>query len=420
MNGAMTVAGVMSGTSADGINVAIVRIEPKSSGFHATSRHDAGMSGRGRQLYTIVGHAEYPYQKKVRAAVLSAMNAPQVSVAELARLNFLLGDLYTDAVLRTERRFRVKVDLVGCHGQTLYHQAEPALYLGHRVATTWQTGEAALMAARVGVPVVSDFRPADLAAGGKGAPLVPYLDYLWFRDAHRGRIVQNIGGIGNLTAIPAGAATEDVMAFDTGPGNMVIDAVTERLFGRPFDRGGKIAASGEVIESVVASTLRRRFFRREPPKTAGREEFGREFVADFLLACGRARKQDVVATATALTTRSIADALRRFVIPNPASRKRSEKWGTSSTGGPNTSSYREMIVSGGGAQNATLMTMLAELLAPMGIVTRFSDEFGLPSTAKEAVAFAVLACETWHRRPSNVPSATGAKHAAVLGKISYA
>ena len=410
----MTVAGVMSGTSADGINVAIVRIERKFSGLRATSRHDADISGRGRPLYTILGHAEFPYPKKVRAAVLAAMNAAQASVADLARLNFLLGDLYADAVLTTQQRFRAKVGLVGCHGQTLYHQGEPALYLGRRVTTTWQTGEAAVIAAHTGVPVVSDFRPADLATGGKGAPLVPYLDYLWFRDAHRGRIVQNIGGIGNLTAIPAGARADNVVAFDTGPGNMVIDAVTEKLFGRPFDRGGKIAASGEVIEPVVTSILRRPFFLRKPPKTAGREEFGREFVADFLSACGGARKHDVVATATALTARSIADAVRRFVIPNPTSRKRGEKWGI-----PGTSSYREIILSGGGVRNATLVAMLAELLAPAGIMARFSDEFGLPSAAKEAVAFAVLAYETWHRRPSNVPSATGAEHPVVLGKISY-
>jgi len=400
----MTVAGVMSGTSADGINIAIVRIAGKVSGSRVKSRLGVGGSGRGRPVHTIVGHAEYPYPKKVRAAVLAAMNAERASVADLARLNFLLGELYADAVLATARRFRVKVDLVGCHGQTLYHQGEPALYLGRRVTPTWQTGEAAIIAARMGVPVVSDFRPADMAAGGKGAPLVPYLDYLWFRDASRGRIVQNIGGIGNLTAIPAAAPAERVVAFDTGPGNMVIDAVTEKLFGRPFDRGGRIAASGEVIEPVVAAMLRRPFFRREPPKTAGREEFGREFVAEFLRACGRVRKQDVVATATALTARSIGDAVRRFVIAKARAKH----------------SFRDMIISGGGAQNATLMAMLAESLAPMGIVTQFSDEFGLPSAAKEAVAFALLAYETWHHRPSNVPSATGAKRTAVLGKISYA
>jgi anhydro-N-acetylmuramic acid kinase len=294
---------------------------------------------------------------------------------------------------------------VGCHGQTLYHQGEPKPRLRRKLAATWQTGEAAVIAARVRVPVVSDFRPADMAAGGKGAPLVPYLDYLLFRDAKIGRIAQNIGGIANLTAIPAGAGLDDVVAFDTGPGNMVIDAVTEALYGRRFDRDGEIAASGRVIEPVLRRVLQQKFFRAQPPKTAGREEFGREFAREFLRFCGRAGKQDMVATATALTARSIAGAVKRFVVSKSGSSKHS---------------FREMIVSGGGARNRTLMQMLAESLRPCGIRLRFSDEFGLPPEAKEAVAFAVLAYETWNHRPSNVPSATGAERAAILGKISYA
>ncbi len=388
----MVVAGVMSGTSADGINVALVRLA--STGASSAS------------AFTLLGHAEYSYPAKVRAAVLSAMNAKLASVADLARLNFLLGELYADAVLATQQKFRVKADLVGCHGQTLYHQGEAKVFLGRKVVATWQTGEAGFIAARVGVPVVSDFRPADMAAGGKGAPLVPYLDYLLFRAAKIGRIAQNIGGIANLTAIPAGTDASRVFAFDTGPGNMVIDAVTEALYRQAFDRGGKIAASGMVLEPVLRRVLKRKFFRAAPPKTAGREEFGREFVREFLLACGRSRKEDVVATATALTARSIADAVQRFVTTPPR--------------GSTKTSYRELILSGGGAKNATLVAMLAHSLAPLGIELRFSDEFGLPSEAKEAVAFAVLAYETWNRRPSNVPSATGAKRAAVLGKISYA
>ena len=202
---------------------------------------------RSRTSLELLGHAEYSYPKNVRQAVLRAMNAPRASVADLARLNFLLGELYSEAVLATERRFRVQADLVGCHGQTLYHQGELQTFLGRRVVATWQTGEAAIVAARVGVPVVSDFRPADMAAGGKGAPLVPFLDYLMFRDARLGRIVQNIGGIANLTVIPAGAAASEVVAFDTGPGNMVIDAVTEKMFGLPlakaFSRGGRAATA---------------------------------------------------------------------------------------------------------------------------------------------------------------------------------
>ena len=384
----MIVAGVMSGTSADGVDVALVRLEPR---LHTR--------------FELLGHAEYPYPKKVRAAVLAAMNASQASVADLSRLNFLLGDLYSEAVLATERQFHVKVDLVGCHGQTLYHQGELQHFLGRQIAATWQTGEPAIIAAKVGVPVVSDFRPADIAAGGKGAPLVPFLDYMLFRDARVGRIVQNIGGIANLTAIPARAAARNVFAFDTGPGNMVIDAVTEKLFGRPFDRGGKIAASGKVLDQVVNKLLQRPFFRKPPPKTAGREEFGRDFVREFLRSCRGCRKQDVVATATALTAKSIANAVRRFVTSHSTSARKP--------------AFHEMILSGGGANNSALVAMLTSELALLGLRLRFSDEFGLPSAAKEAVAFAVLAHETWHRRPSNIPSATGARRAAVLGKISY-
>jgi len=415
-SGSMIVAGVMSGTSADGINVALVRIgSPDRRSPDGSNRAD----GNERPLHAIslLGHSEHPYPSRIRAAVLAAMNAPRASVADLARLNFLLGELYADAVLATGRRFGVKVDLVGCHGQTLYHQGDRRPFLGRKIAATWQTGEGGLVAARVGVPAVSDFRPADMAAGGKGAPLVPFLDYLWFRDDNVGRIVQNIGGIANLTAIPPRANAEDVLAFDTGPGNMVIDAITSKLFGKPFDRGGKIAASGKVIETVISQVLRRPFFRAKPPKTAGREEFGREFVLQFLRSCGRARRQDLVATATALTARCIADAVRRFVAGIPTSPKTREKGGTHSD---RVSRFGELILSGGGAKNLTLVAMLKEYLAPMGIRVRFSDEFGLPSDAKEAVAFAVLAYETWHRRASNLPSATGAKRAAVLGKISYA
>jgi len=402
----MIVAGVMSGTSADGINVALVRVGPVDSGSGQALTSAAGSRGQERPHHTIklLGHAEHSYPPKVRAAILSAMNGERARVADLARLNFLLGELYAEAVLEAQRNFRVQADLVGCHGQTLYHQGEAQAFLGRKLAATWQTGEGAVVAARVGVPVVSDFRPADMAAGGKGAPLVPFLDYLLFRDAKVGRIAQNIGGIANLTAIPAGGDASDVFAFDTGPGNMVIDAVTERFFSKAFDRGGKIAASGSVRDAVVERMLKRPFFKVKPPKTAGREEFGREFVGEFLRACGRARKQDIVATATALTARSIADAVHRFVLPaNTRGRL-----------------LHEMILSGGGVKNATLVRMLTGLLGPEGIKVLSSDEFGLPSQAKEAVAFAVLAYETWNRRASNLPSATGAKRAAVLGKISYA
>lgn len=394
----MIVAGIMSGTSADGINVALVRIE------HVGSRSAFGaMPAGGRECppYTlrVIGHAEYAYPRRVRAAVLAAMNASRASVADLARLNFLLAELYAEAVLATQHKFHAPAELVGCHGQTLYHQGDAAPYLGRKLAVTWQTGEGAVLAARIGVPVVSDFRPADMAAGGKGAPLVPFLDFLVYRDARVGRIVQNIGGIANLTAIPADASAEQVIAFDTGPGNMVMDALAARYFGKAYDRGGKIAASGKVLEEVVARILREPYFRRKPPKTAGREEFGREFVQRLVKLCGRAAKRDIIATATALTSRSIADAVRRLLTSE--------------------ANYGEFVVSGGGAKNATLMAMLRDELQPLGLKVRSSDEFGVPGEAKEAAAFALLAYQTWNRLPSNVPAATGAKRAAVLGKISY-
>jgi anhydro-N-acetylmuramic acid kinase len=391
----MIVAGVMSGTSADGINVALVRLSAP---------------GRERPRHMLLGHEEFAFPAPVRRAILRMMNADSASVADLARLNFLLGELYAEAISKTARKHRTKIELVGCHGQTLYHQGMPQRFLGRKVAATWQTGEGAVIAARLRVPVVSDFRPADIAAGGKGAPLVPFLDYLLYRDTRgrlaSNRIAQNIGGIANLTAIPAGSSPQQLIAFDTGPGNMLIDAVMEELFGKRYDRDGKVAASGRVLDGVIKQLLRAPFFRQKPPRTAGREEFGREYAARFLQLCGDASKVDIVTTATFLTARSIADAIERFVLPRfSGSQKRRS---------------HEIIVSGGGAKNPTLIAMLRQELEPLAIRVRFSDEFGLPAEAKEAVAFALLAYETWHWRPSNVPSATGAKRPAILGKISYA
>lgn len=386
----MIVAGIMSGTSVDGIDVALVRL-----------------LGRGfRTRLELLAHEHYAYPAAVRRTVLGVMNG-RATVAELARLNFLLGELYAAAVQETQRRAGATGELIGCHGQTIYHQGEAAPYLGRKLAVTWQTGEAAVIAARCGVPVISDFRPADMAAGGKGAPLVPFLDYLLYRHRRRGRIVQNLGGIGNLTAIPPWAQPGQLIAFDTGPANMVIDALMEHLFGRRYDRDGRMAARGMAMETVVSEFLRVPFFRRKPPRTAGREEFGREFVAAFLRRCGRARKEDILATATLFTARSIRESVgllqRLFAADEPR---------------PGRMIFRDYIVSGGGARNRTLMAMIASELESFRLRIRTSDELGLPSEAKEAVAFAALAYQTWRRQPGNVPSATGARRPAILGKIS--
>lgn len=387
MSKPMIVAGVMSGTSADGIDVAVVRID------------------RGRRItLKLLAHEALPYPAVLRRAVLAAMNAKRTSTAELARLNWRLGLAYAEAVKATVERHNLKLDLVGCHGQTLYHQGRMETYTGKSFACTWQAGEPALIAAELNVPVVSNFRPADLAAGGQGAPLVPLLDQVYFSDAKRGRVLQNIGGIANLTAIPGGSEIDELIAFDTGPGNMVIDALALRLFAKPFDRNGAIAAKGRVLEPVLDKMLRNPYFKLKPPRSAGREEFGREYAAKFLSACRTVSRnpEDALATATALTAESILRSFRQFVLP-------------AMKGTP-----IDYIVSGGGARNRTLMMMLASSLEPLGCTLTTTEQFGLPAEAKEAAAFALLAWATWNRLPGNVPSATGARRFAILGQITPA
>ena len=386
----MTVAGIMSGTSADGIDVAFTRISPRSDdpAFPAL---------------TLLGHVGFPFPPALRRAVLSAMNAEAIATAELARLNWRLGQAYSEALAEALERNPCRLDLIGCHGQTIYHQATPARYLGRDAACTWQIGEMAMLAERSGVPVVSNFRPADMVVGGQGAPLVPLLDYVLFRHPARGRVLQNLGGIGNLTALPASAGPSQVVAFDTGPGNMVIDQLMQQLFGKPFDRGGKTAKRGTVLQAVVGARLQEPFFVARPPKTAGREQFGGEYAAHFLAACRKAggSPQDTIATATALTAQSVALAYSTFLAKTMHL------------------TAVDFIVSGGGARNLTLLQMLREHLEPLGCTVQASDDLGLPAEAKEAAAFALLAYETWHRRPGNIPSATGAVRPVILGQITY-
>jgi len=384
----MTVAGIMSGTSADGIDVAVVRIAP----------------GKSRPSLTLLAHEGFAFPAPLRRAVLAAMNATATSTAELARLNWRLGLAYVEAISATLKRHAVKLDLIGCHGQTLYHQPRAESYAGRRFACTWQLGEAAVIAAAIGVPVVSNFRPADMMAGGQGAPLVPLLDYVLFADRKRGRVLQNIGGIANQTAIPAGAKPDAVIAFDTGPGNMVIDALAQELYNKKFDRNGGYAARGCVLGPVLTEALSNPYFKLKPPRTAGREQFGREYAAKFLARCQQYSNhpEDALATATALTAETIAQSYKTFA-----------RRGMRGSG-------VDYIVSGGGARNATLMAMLAARLEPMGCELAASEEFGLPAEAKEAAAFALLAWQTWHHLPGNVPRATGAARPAILGQVTYA
>jgi anhydro-N-acetylmuramic acid kinase len=390
----LVVAGVMSGTSADGVDVALCRISP------------ARVAGDSPRI-ELIGAAGFGYSKAVRTAVLRAMDAKEISVAELSRLNWRLGEIYADAVADAQNQFGVKAALVGCHGQTIYHQGVASRYLGSDIRCTWQIGEASVIAERLRVPVVSDFRPADLAAGGQGAPLVPMLDYVMFRSGRVNRVLQNLGGIGNMTAIPAGASADQVMAFDTGPANMVIDGCMSRLYGRRFDRGGVVARRGRVISAVVERVLQERYFSALPPKSCGREEFGEGFVDRFVGMCRKAGAEDadVVATATALTAQSIVDAYRRFVSPHLAQVA------------PSTA-RTEYVVAGGGAKNAALMGMLREGLELFNVRVRSMEELGVPAQAKEGVAFALLAWLTWFGQTGNVPAATGASRSVMLGKAS--
>jgi anhydro-N-acetylmuramic acid kinase len=387
----MIVAGVMSGTSADGVDVALCRIAP----------------GPDSPRIKLLGLASFPYPKGIRAEALRVMGGAPVPAAEMSRLNWRLGEIYADCVDKAAAKFAVNVALVGCHGQTIHHETTPTRFLGSPVRSTWQIGEAAVLAERLRCPVISDFRPADLAADGQGAPLVPMLDFCMFRSPKVSRVLQNLGGIGNLTALPASCDVDGGIAFDTGPGNMVIDACMAELYGKRFDRNGAVARRGRVLPGVVAELMRHPYFFALPPKSCGREEFGEAFTARLTELCRAAGGSDAdcVATATALTAESILDAYRRFVLPHLNTYAPSAKV--------------EFCVAGGGAKNATLMAVLREGLGKSGVRVRLMEELGIPAQAKEGVAFALLAWLTWNGLPGNVPAATGARHPAILGKVSY-
>ncbi len=372
----------MSGTSLDGIDVAIIDIT--GSGFKA-------------KVNVLTSHS-VPYPKNIREALVAVSNA-NTHTGDISRLNFLLGELYVEALEETAERGGIpleSVKLIGCHGQTIFHEGQGAQYLGKKVASTFQIGESSIITERTGIDVISNFRERDMAAGGKGAPLVPYLDYMLIRHRGRGRVAVNIGGIANLTAIPPNTNTDRVIAFDTGPGNLVIDQLVTRitLGAQTFDRDGVIAATGEIDQKLLAKLLRDKYFRQRPPKTAGREQYGTEFVSKLLDT--ELSSEDLIATATALTAESIALGVRNFVLP--------------------VMRVDEIFVSGGGTHNPTLMRMLRKAMDTIPVME--TTEVGLDVDAKEAIAFAVMAYETAHSRPSNVPMATGAKRSVVLGKLT--
>lgn len=386
----MLVLGMMSGTSADGIDTAIVRL-----------------SGEPPKLAAkLEFHYHVSFAKNMREQILRLANGGATTTAEISRLDFVLGEEFARAAIAASRASGIalqNIHLIGSHGQTVFHQGAPARLLGAwRVASTLQIGEPSIIAERTGRPTVANFRPSDIAAGGQGAPLVPFVDYLLYRDTDRGRVALNIGGIANATVIPAAARPQDVFAFDTGPGNMIVDALIQGMtHGRAkYDRGAKTALSGRSVPELLSRMMREPYLRKRPPKTAGREQFGKLYV-ERLLAWGRkhhASPADLVRTATVFTSLSIADAFRRLILPKI--------------------NVDELIVSGGGAKNPLIMAQLAASVPGVEIIP--SDRLGVPTEAKEAFAFAILAYEAYHGRANNLPSATGARHPVVMGKLHWA
>jgi anhydro-N-acetylmuramic acid kinase len=385
----MLVLGLMSGTSADGIDAALTRI-----------------SGEPPHLHTkLLGHTSSKFPSVLRKEILRVAEQHPITAGELSQLTFRLGEVFAESALNACRKFRIspkRIALIGSHGQTIFHQGKPVPYFGRATASTLQIGEASIIAARTGITTVGDFRPADIALGGQGAPLVPYADYLLYRHDKLGRVSLNLGGIANITVIPAAAKPQQILAFDTGPANMLIDALVAHFtHGRQrFDEDARIAQTGRSIPALLDELMRDPYLRLTPPKSTGREYYGHAYLKK-VLALGkkhRAKPADLIRAATIFTALSVVDALNRFVLPK--------------------TKIRQLIISGGGAKNPLLLVQLSAALNGVEILS--SSSFGIPEDAKEAFAFALLAYETFHRRASNLPSATGAHAPAILGKISYA
>ena len=374
------VVGLMSGTSADGIDAVLTRIT------------GSGLTTKVEQL----GFYFLPFDNPTRQAILRVCGGESGGTREICLLGTHLGRLYAQAVRELLKETGTeKIDLIGNHGQTVYHIPEETPYLGTTIRGTLQIGDPSYLAEEFGCPVVSDFRVRDMAAGGLGAPLVPYTEFLLYRSETEDVALQNIGGIGNITLLGAGCALDEVTAFDTGPGNMVMDAlvmkITDGKMG--YDDGGRLAASGKIIPELLEWMLRDPYLERQPPKTTGREYYGAEYV-EKLLSFGDYPLVDVLATATAFTAQSIALSLRRFAPRMPA----------------------RLVIGGGGSRNPTLLAFLQEALPEVQVQTQ--EDLGLDSDAKEAVAFAILANEALFGICNNAPSATGAKHGVVMGRIN--
>lgn len=377
-----TVIGLMSGTSHDGIDAVLVDISRARGRFRIHQR----------------AFRSFPYSRPVRARLLSVSQGARIDAGEVSQVNVLLGELFARAVLKLCEQAAVsqeQVNAIGSHGHTIYHNPHQRPGPG----STLQIGEPAVIAQRTGITTIADFRPADVALGGEGAPLVPYVHAFLFQQPDRAVAVHNIGGIANLTYLPPRSANHDLLAFDTGPGNMLIDTVVHTVTQgkRWYDRNGRMAQAGSVHVRLLDELLRHRYFARRPPKSTGREEFGAPFAQRFLKRAAQLKlsPNDQVATASAVTATSMARAYHDFILPH----------------GP----LAEVYLTGGGALNPTLRAWFAQALP--GVRVRLLEETGYESQSLEALAFAVLAYATVYGLPSNVPSATGARLPAVLGKI---
>jgi anhydro-N-acetylmuramic acid kinase len=385
----MLVLGMMSGTSADGIDVVLARISGAPPNLNAK----------------LLNHASVKFPSALRKEILRVAEQQPITAGNLSQLNFRLGELFGDAAIAACRAFRMplkKIALIGSHGQTIFHQGRPMAYLGALTASTLQIGEPSVIAARTGITTIGDFRPADIALGGQGAPLVPYVDYLLFRHSKLGRVSLNLGGIANITVLPRACKPQQVFAFDTGPANMLIDALVSHFTrGRQlYDENANLAVRGRSLPALLDDLLRDPYLKLAPPKSTGREYYGHDYMRK-ILALGRrhrAEPNDLIRAATIFTALSVVDALNRFVLPK--------------------TEIRQLIVSGGGAHNPLILAQLSAALP--GIEVLPSSQLRIPEDAKEALAFALLAYETLHQRPANIPSATGARDPAILGKISYA
>ena len=383
------VVGMMSGTSVDGVDAALVEISGTDS----------------EPKVKLLAFENKPYPPQVREKIFSLFTPANATVDKVGYMNFLLGEIYAKSALSVIEKAGMKpeeIDVIGSHGQTIWHAPIPESPDGIPVAYTVQIGEGSVIAERTGILTVSDFRVADMAAGGQGAPLVPFSEYLLYRREKETILLQNIGGIGNMTVMPAGAKPRDVFAFDTGPGNMIIDAVISAVTGgeKTYDAGGEMAAKGKVCNALLDILKEEPYYRQPLPKTTGREHFGVQYT-EKILSWWKENPipvEDLLATVTDLTAYSIADAYERYVLPK----------------------YRasEIIVGGGGSYNATLLRFMKERFAPHGVAVRTQEDLGLSSDAKEAVAFALMADCCMRGKANTLPSVTGAEHPAVMGKIS--